>query len=84
DLKRLELQQYFYAAIFKTFMTFPMSDIVKVAPALVNYVNTDLPLSEMLSLFSWMQKLDSNKIGIARCPGGSVSNTGGHKSLYGI
>ena len=84
DLKRLEVQQYFYAAVFKTFMTFPMSDLIKVAPGLASYINTALSISEMLSLFGWLQKVDSSNIGIARCPGGSLYETNGHKGMYGI
>lgn len=84
DLGRLELQQYFYAAVFKTFMTFPMTDLIKIAPALVQYVNTDYSVPEIISMFAWLQSVDKANIGIARCPGGATTNINGHTGLYGI
>ena len=84
DLKRLELQQYFYSAVFDTFLTFPMSDIVKISPALIQYINTDLKLSDMIWLFDWMQGVDTAGIGVGRCPGGALGVVGGHTGLYGI
>lgn len=84
DLKRLEMQQYFYTAVFKTFLTFPMSDLIKVAPSLAQYVNTDFSVPELIYLFGWLQKVDKSNIGFARCPGGSISNVAGHQSMYGI
>ena len=83
DLGRLEPQQYFPAAIFKTFMTFPLSDLIKVAPALVQYVNTDYSVPEIISMFAWLQKVDKANIGIARVPGGALYETNGHTGLYG-
>ena len=84
DLKRLELQQYFYSAVFDTFLTFPMSDIIKISPSLIQYINTDLTLSDMIWLFDWMQGVDTAGIGVGRCPGGALGEVSGHTGLYGI
>ncbi|MDD2994261.1 MAG: LCP family protein [Pygmaiobacter sp.] len=88
DLKRLELQQYFYKAMFRTFKSFPMSDVIKVMPTFITYVNTDMSVSDLISLASTFMQMDSSKIGFARCPGGSITRyngvTGEKESCYGI
>jgi len=88
DLKRLELQQYFYKALFSTFKSFPMSDIIKVMPTFITYLNTDLSVADMLSFANTVMNIDGANIGFARCPGGPISrvNTvdGSKESNYGI
>lgn len=84
DIKRLQTQQYFFAALFRTMKTFPMSDIIKVAPGFINYFNTDYKVSELVNLMSAMQKMDSAKIGFTRCPGGGLGKVNGHSGMYGI
>ena len=88
DLKRLELQQYFYKAMFRTFKSFPMSDVIKVMPTFITYVNTDMSVSDLISLASTFMQIDSSKIGFARCPGGSITRysdiTNENESCYGI
>jgi len=88
DLKRLELQQYFYKAMFRTFKSFPMSDVIKVMPTFITYVNTDMSVSDLISLASTFMQMDSSKIGFARCPGGSITRysdiTNRNESCYGI
>lgn len=88
DLKRLELQQYFYKAMFRTFKSFPMSDVIKVMPTFITYVNTDMSVSDLISLASTFMQMDSSKIGFARCPGGSITRysdiTNRDESCYGI
>lgn len=84
DIKRLQAQQYFFAAVFRTMKTFPMSDIIKVAPGFINYFNTDYKVSELISLASALQKMDSANIGFTRCPGGGLGKTNGHSGMYGV
>lgn len=88
DLKRLELQQYFYRAMFATFKTFPMTDVIKVLPAFITYVNTDLSVADLISLAGTVMGIDSAQIGFARCPGGSINRlntvSGNIESCYGI
>lgn len=84
DIKRLQMQQYFYAAVFRTIKTFPLSDIAKVAPGFITYVNTDYSVAEVISLAAALQKIDSSKIGFSRCPGGGLGAVNGHKGMYGI
>ncbi|MDD3429254.1 MAG: LCP family protein [Oscillospiraceae bacterium] len=76
DIKRLDMQRYFYAAVFKTFLTFPIKDIAKVAPAVISYVNTDLSVKDMLSLAISLQKLDSSKILLGKMSGGAAKYNG--------
>lgn len=84
DIKRLEMQQYFYAAIFRTFMTFPLSDVIRVIPMFSTYVNTDLSVADMIGLASGIQNLESSNIRVIRAPGGATTNINGHTGLYGI
>jgi len=84
DLMRLEMQQYFYAALFKTFLTFPMSDIVRVMPMFSAFINTDMSVTQLGSLAAAMQKVDTANITVIRCPGGPLGEINGHTGLYGI
>ncbi|MEG1931658.1 MAG: LCP family protein, partial [Pygmaiobacter sp.] len=45
DLGRLEMQRYMYSALLKTFKSFPVKDILKVMPAYIQYVKTDISLA---------------------------------------
>lgn len=82
DLKRLELQQYFYAAVFKTFKTFPIGDVMKVMPAFISYVNTQSSLADLSSLAVSFMKLDSSSIYVVRAPGGPITING--EAVYAI
>lgn len=84
DIKRLQMQQYFFAAVFRTIKTFPLSDIAKVTPGFITYINTDYNAAQLVSLASSLQKMSSSSIGFARCPGGGLGETNGHKGMYGI
>ena len=83
DYDRLELQQSFYAAVFKTFMNdYPISDAMKMAKLVAHYVNTDLSLMDLAGLYLSMKDLSAADIYMVRCAGGPI--TIGKKSLYGI
>ena len=88
DYKRLETQQYFYKALFSTFKSFPMSDVIKVMPGFITYVNTDMSVGDMLSFASVIMEMEGTDIGFVRCPGGPVTrlNTATSKpeACYGI
>ena len=84
DLRRLEMQQYFYAALFRTFRTYPLSDIVKVMPMFSSYVNTNMSVAQLGSLAATLQRIDTASITVIRCPGGALGDVNGHTGLYGI
>ena len=88
DYKRLETQQYFYKALFSTFKSFPMSDVIKVMPGFITYVNTDMNVGDMLSFASTVMGMESADIGFVRCPGGPVTRlntaTSRPEACYGI
>ncbi len=69
DIGRLEMQRYMYSALLKTFKSFPLSDIVKVLPAYIQYVKTDIDLAKMASLASKVIKVPSENIGMFKLPG---------------
>ena len=62
DIGRLEMQRYMYSALLKTFKSFPVSDILKVMPAYIQYVKTDINLAKMGSLATKVVKVPSENI----------------------
>lgn len=80
DIKRLETQQYFYAAMFKVFKSCPLSDWIKVLPVLAQYAYTDFTAEELPSLLATFNKLGAADITVIRAPGGPV-NGGSHYGL---
>lgn len=82
DIKRLEMQRYFYAAVFKKLISFPPSDVVKVLPAYMQYVQTDLNLSALGSLFPKVMNVPAENITIYKVPGEAVMHNG--HSVYSV
>lgn len=84
DYDRLELQQSFYAAVFKTFMNdYPIGDAMKVAKMVAHYVNTDLSLMDLAGLYLSLKDLTAADVYMVRCAGGPIT-VDGNGSLYGI
>ncbi len=88
DYERLELQQSFYAAVFRTFMEqYPIADALQVAKNTAVYLDTDLSVMDLVGIYLSMKELQPEDIYIVRCSGGSVTITGddGKKAaLYGV
>ncbi|MEG0178068.1 MAG: LCP family protein [Oscillospiraceae bacterium] len=83
DIKRLEMQQYFYKAVVNAIRTdFSLADVPNMAGRVINYCSTDFNLIQLGSLFPKMMALKDEDIFIARCPGGSVMING--EAVYGI
>lgn len=82
DLKRLEMQRYFYAAVFQKLISFPPSDVVKVLPAYMQYVQTDLNLTALGKLFPKVMNVPAENIVIYKVPGEAVMHNG--HSVYSI
>lgn len=82
DIKRLELQQYFYAAMFKAFKQIPPADLVKFMPTFKYFVNTDLSAADAISLGTSLLKVEGQNITIYRSPGGPITVNG--QACYGV
>ena len=82
DIKRLEMQRYFYAAVFNKLMSFPPSDVVKVLPVYMQYVETDLSLAGLGRLFPRIMQVPRENIYIYRVPGEAVMHNG--HSVYSV
>ena len=68
DLKRLEVQRYFYSALFARLRSMTVVDIARMLPFMLTYVETDLSVSELVSVAVSMLKIHSDKICLARVP----------------
>lgn len=83
DLKRLELQQYIYAAMYRMIKGATLGDMYNYVLPVVSYrVKSDLSFDTMCSLASKVLKLEGDDIFFVRVPGGSISVDG--ISLYGV
>ena len=80
DIGRLEMQRYMYSALLKTFKSFPLSDIIKVMPAYIQYVKTDINLAKMCSLAGKVLKVESEDILMFTMPGEACTVNG--QSVY--
>ena len=87
DYERLELQQSFYAAVFRTFMEqYPIGDALQVAKNTAVYLNTDMSVMDLVGLYMAMKELQPEDIYIVRCSGGPINITadnGKTAALYG-
>lgn len=68
DIGRLEMQRYMYSALLKTFKSFPIKDIVKVMPAYIQYVKTDINLTRMCALAAKVRNVPSENIVMMTMP----------------
>lgn len=89
DYKRLEMQQYFYKAVFKTLRNdIPITDLPIMAKIVAHYSQTDMKLDDILPLCTKLLNLKDENIFIVRAPGGSITKysekTGINESLYAI
>lgn len=73
DYKRLETQQYFYAALVRTFLEeYTMKDYYNTCYIAASFVNTDLDIKEIFGLYATFTKIDPSNIFIIRLPGGGT------------
>ncbi len=73
DYKRLETQQYFYAALVRTFLEdYKLADYYSACKNVAHYINTDLDISEIWGLYGTFTKIDPANIFIIRLPGGGT------------
>ena len=82
DFQRLETQQYFYAALVRTFLEeYDLKDYYDACKSIAAYVNTDLNISEIWGLYGTMTKMDASNIFVIRAPGGAQPE---HNWAYGL
>lgn len=89
DYKRLEMQQYFYKAVFQTLRNdIPLTDLPIMAKIVAHYSQTDMKLNDILPLCGKLLNLKDENIFIVRAPGGSITKhsekTKQNESLYAI
>ena len=83
DIGRLNMQRQFYAALFRKLKSIGnIWDVAKLTPAVLNYMETDLNASTLISFAVSMLKIDSNKIMIAQMPVISGPKYQGQALLY--
>ena len=69
DIGRLNMQRQFYAALFRKLKSIGnIWDVAKLTPAVLNYMETNLSASELISFAISMLKIDSSKIMICQMP----------------
>lgn len=69
DIGRLNMQRQFYAALFRKLKSIGnIWDVAKLTPAVLNYMETNLSASNLVSFAISMLKIDSSKIMICQMP----------------
>ncbi len=83
DIGRLNMQRQFYAAIFRKLKSIGnIWDVAKLTPAVLNYMETDLSASKLISFAVSLLSVDSNKIMICQMPVISGPMYGDQALLY--
>ena len=82
DYKRLETQQYFYAAVLDYFLNeCTLAGYYETCRSIAPYLKTDLDITEIWGLYATMLKVEPENIYIVRAPGGAA-NINGHTQVY--
>ena len=69
DIGRLNMQRQFYAALFRKLKSIGnIWDVARLAPAVLNYMETDLSASQLVSFAVSLLNVDSSKIMICQLP----------------
>lgn len=83
DIGRLNMQRQFYAALFRKLKSIGnIWDVAKLTPAVLNYMETDLSASQLISFAVSLLNVDSNKIMICQMPVISGPQYQGQSLLY--
>ncbi len=80
DIKRINVQRYFMAALMTKLMNTSTSDLVSLASAIYPYLETDLSVQEILQLAIEVKNFSGDSITTVRVPGEPVSRYG----IYGL
>lgn len=68
DLDRLNMQRYFYSALFRRMKEMSVFDIAKLTPVMLNYMQTSLPVSQLVSVAVSMLKIPSSSMMVCQMP----------------
>lgn len=83
DIGRLNMQRQFYAALFRKLKSIGnIWDVAKLTPAVLNYMETDLSASQLISFAVSLLNVDSSKIMICQMPVISGPQYQGQSLLY--
>lgn len=68
DIARLDMQRYFYQGLFARIRTATVWDLAKLAPVALKYVETNIPMDELISMGVSFLKVDSANIMMCKLP----------------
>ena len=68
DIQRLNVQRYFYSAMFARLRAMTVWDVAKILPVVMNYMETDLPVSQLVSAAVSLLKVSSDHIMLCQVP----------------
>ncbi len=68
DISRLNVQRYFYAALFTRIRQSSIWELAAMVPTISNYVETDCPVTTIVSLLASFLNVDSADIMICQAP----------------
>ena len=68
DIARLDMQRYFYQGLFKRIRTATVWDLAKLTPVALKYVETNIPMDELISIGVSFLKVDSADIMMCKMP----------------
>lgn len=83
DIGRLNMQRQFYSALFRRLKNIGnIWDVAKLTPAVLNYMETSLSASQLVSFAVSMLKIDSSKIMICQMPVKMAGKYNGQAVVY--
>lgn len=83
DIGRLNMQRQFYSALFRRLKSIDnIWDVAKLTPAVLNYMETSLSASQLVSFAVSMLKIDSSKIMICQMPIKMAGKYNGQAVVY--
>lgn len=83
DIGRLNMQRQFYSALFRRLKSIgSIWDVAKLTPAVLNYMETSLSASQLVSFAVSMLKIDSSKIMICQMPIKMAGKYNGQAVVY--
>lgn len=82
DIARLDMQRYFYQGLFARIRTATVWDLAKLAPVALKYVETNIPMDQLISMGVSFLKVDSANIMMCKLP--TYSSAERYAGLYSI
>ncbi len=80
DIERMNMQRYFMAALLHKLTSMSTIDMASILNTIYAYLETDLTISEIISLASEVKQLSTDAITMVRLPGEPVAKYG----YYGL